>query len=67
LFSGLGVGLILTGLAFRSFMAFLAVYCTPSFNKKEKIFMTIAWVPKATVQVKILAKRKLVIFSETRD
>ncbi|XP_076824736.1 sodium/hydrogen exchanger 9B2-like [Clavelina lepadiformis] len=49
---GMGTALIFTGLAFRSVTAFLAVYWT-AFNMKEKVFMTVAWVPKATVQAAI--------------
>nr|XP_002126822.3 sodium/hydrogen exchanger 9B2 [Ciona intestinalis] len=49
---GLGTGLILIGLVFRSAVAFLSVYWSV-FNMKEKVFMTIAWLPKATVQAAI--------------
>ena len=48
--TGLGLGLILIGLAFRSACAFIVIYFS-HFNMKEKNFMTIAWTPKATVQV----------------
>ncbi|VDD75179.1 unnamed protein product [Mesocestoides corti] len=49
---GLGIASILVALTFRIFASVLAV--TPSPLKlKEKIFVSVAWIPKATVQAAI--------------
>ena len=38
------------GLVFRSTAAFLSGFGT-KLNKKEKLFVMLSWLPKATVQV----------------
>ncbi|GFR84744.1 mitochondrial sodium/hydrogen exchanger 9B2-like [Elysia marginata] len=49
---GLGLAVLSIGLGFRSLVAFLAVYGT-RLNFKERLFIPIAWLPKATVQAAI--------------
>lgn len=49
---GLGVVVLVIGLAFRSIVAYLAVMRT-DLNLKERLFVPIAWLPKATVQAAI--------------
>ena len=49
-FAGEGVAVLCIGLAVRCFVAFLAVFGT-NFNMKERFFIPLAWLPKATVQV----------------
>ena len=41
------------GLAFRALVSYLAVLGT-DLNFKERLFIPIAWLPKATVQVSIV-------------
>lgn len=49
-FLGFGVAIIAAGLVVRCSMAFIAV-CRSGLNLKEQIFVSLAWIPKATVQV----------------
>ncbi|RUS73417.1 hypothetical protein EGW08_018823 [Elysia chlorotica] len=49
---GLGIAALSIGLAFRCFVAFLAVLGT-DLSLKERLFIPIAWLPKATVQAAI--------------
>ena len=46
------VGVLLIGLVFRSIGVFLCILKT-EFDKKEKIFITLSYLPKATVQASI--------------
>ncbi|MBQ7641488.1 MAG: cation:proton antiporter [Acholeplasmatales bacterium] len=46
------VGLIFIALIFRSIGVIICIICT-KFNKKEKIFIIISYLPKATVQASI--------------
>uniref|UniRef100_A0A3P9I582 Cation/H+ exchanger transmembrane domain-containing protein n=1 Tax=Oryzias latipes TaxID=8090 RepID=A0A3P9I582_ORYLA len=48
---GLGLACISLGLLVRLFVTFLLVHHA-GFNLKEKLFITVAWLPKATVQVR---------------
>ena len=50
--AGLGFAVLLIGLVFRLLVSFLAVF-RAGFNMKEKLFIPLAWLPKATVQVSI--------------
>lgn len=52
LLSGLGMGALGIGLTVRIVVAYLAVMRT-NLNWKERLFIPLAWLPKATVQVKI--------------
>lgn len=47
-----GIGVIITGLIFRSIGTYLSLIGTP-LNVKEKLFCIVAYVPKATVQAAI--------------
>ena len=47
-FMGIGLGVFLFGLLFRSIASFLIGY-VKKFNFKEKLFCAFAWMPKATV------------------
>ncbi|XP_014835362.1 PREDICTED: mitochondrial sodium/hydrogen exchanger 9B2-like [Poecilia mexicana] len=47
---GLGVACILIGLLVRLLVTFLLVHLG-GFTLKEKLFIAVAWLPKATVQV----------------
>ena len=47
------VSVVALGLIARSLLAFLAVVCTRDFLLREKLFIPIAWLPKATVQAAI--------------
>lgn len=49
-FSALGLAALLIGLAVRLLFTFVAVL-RAGFNFKEKVFIALAWIPKATVQV----------------
>lgn len=49
---GLGIGIICIGLVFRTIGSFFSVTFS-GFNLKEKIFLCLAWIPKATVQAAI--------------
>ena len=47
---GLGIGIICIGLLVKIIASFISVsFC--GFNCKEKLFLSLAWIPKATVQV----------------
>ena len=50
---GLGVAVLAIGLAFRALVSYLAVLGT-DLSFKERLFIPIAWLPKATVQVSIV-------------
>uniref|UniRef100_A0A1A7WWZ9 Cation/H+ exchanger transmembrane domain-containing protein n=2 Tax=Iconisemion striatum TaxID=60296 RepID=A0A1A7WWZ9_9TELE len=52
---GLGMACILVGLLFRLLVTFLVVHFG-GFNLKEKVFIAVAWMPKATVQAAIGSK-----------
>ncbi|XP_038060272.1 sodium/hydrogen exchanger 9B2-like [Patiria miniata] len=49
---GLGLATLFIGLAARLLASFLAV-CRAKMNLKEKLFIALAWLPKATVQAAI--------------
>uniref|UniRef100_A0A3Q1EV12 Sodium/hydrogen exchanger 9B2-like n=1 Tax=Acanthochromis polyacanthus TaxID=80966 RepID=A0A3Q1EV12_9TELE len=55
LWSGLGMACILIGLVIRLLVTFLLVHYG-GFNLKEKFFIAVAWLPKATVQAAIGSK-----------
>lgn len=50
-FLGFGVAVLVSGLLVRCSVTFLAVLRS-GLNLKEQIFVSLAWIPKATVQVK---------------
>ncbi|XP_035771834.1 sodium/hydrogen exchanger 9B2-like [Neolamprologus brichardi] len=52
---GLGMACILIGLVIRLLVTFLLVHYG-GFNLKEKLFISVAWLPKATVQAAIGSK-----------
>ncbi|XP_041842141.1 sodium/hydrogen exchanger 9B2 isoform X2 [Melanotaenia boesemani] len=52
---GLGMACICTGLVVRLLVTFLLVHAG-GFNWKEKVFIAVAWLPKATVQAAIGSK-----------
>ena len=47
------IAIIILGLVARCIFAFLSVACVRDFFLKEKLFIPIAWLPKATVQAAI--------------
>ena len=47
---GLGIAVLCLGLTVRSIIAFIVAFRL-GLNWKEKFFIPIAWLPKATVQV----------------
>ncbi|XP_070185808.1 sodium/hydrogen exchanger 9B2-like isoform X2 [Littorina saxatilis] len=49
---GEGIAVLCIGLTVRCLVAFLAVFGT-NFNMKERLFIPLAWLPKATVQAAI--------------
>ncbi|XP_020352644.1 sodium/hydrogen exchanger 9B2 [Oncorhynchus kisutch] len=49
---GLGIGSLAIGLLVRVLFTFVCVLCA-GFNFKEKLFIALAWLPKATVQAAI--------------
>uniref|UniRef100_A0A2C9LYR2 Cation/H+ exchanger transmembrane domain-containing protein n=1 Tax=Biomphalaria glabrata TaxID=6526 RepID=A0A2C9LYR2_BIOGL len=49
---GLGIAVLVIGLVFRITVSFLSVFFT-NLNYKERLFVAMAWLPKATVQVYI--------------
>lgn len=51
-YSGLGLAVLVIGLAFRVVASLVSVLGL-GLNKKEKIFIPFAWLPKATVQAAI--------------
>ncbi|XP_067670981.1 sodium/hydrogen exchanger 9B2-like isoform X2 [Haliotis asinina] len=60
---GLGLATLGIGLAVRMVVSFLAVFFT-NLNKKERMFIPFAWLPKATVQAAIGAKAYEMAVSE---
>lgn len=48
--AGLGVASLLIALLVRVLFTYVCVLCA-GFNVKEKAFIALAWMPKATVQV----------------
>lgn len=48
---GLGVASLLIALLVRVLFTFVCVLCA-GFNMREKLFIALAWMPKATVQVR---------------
>lgn len=50
--AGLGITSILLSLMSRVFWTLMAVTCSP-FTWKERFFVAVAWIPKATVQAAI--------------
>ncbi|XP_045075032.1 sodium/hydrogen exchanger 9B2-like, partial [Coregonus clupeaformis] len=50
---GMGMACLATGLVTRVLFTFLMVFFG-GFNMKEKLFISMAWLPKATVQVSLL-------------
>ena len=63
---GIGVAVLFTGLLFRIAASYLAVGCG-NLTAKERMFIALAWLPKATVQAAVggdaldYAKNKLVV------
>ncbi|XP_029652209.1 sodium/hydrogen exchanger 9B2-like [Octopus sinensis] len=49
---GYGIATLCVGLLFRTLVAYLAV-CGTDLLRKEKLFVALAWLPKATVQAAI--------------
>ncbi|XP_045903850.1 sodium/hydrogen exchanger 9B2 isoform X1 [Micropterus dolomieu] len=49
---GLGIATLLIGLLVRLLFTFVCVFCA-GFNMREKVFIALAWMPKATVQAAI--------------
>uniref|UniRef100_A0A4W3JED1 Solute carrier family 9 member B2 n=1 Tax=Callorhinchus milii TaxID=7868 RepID=A0A4W3JED1_CALMI len=49
---GLGIATLIIALVIRIFVTFFMVLCA-GFSLKEKIFVSLAWIPKATVQAAI--------------
>ncbi len=49
---GLGVVVLVIGLTIRIIVSFFAVSCS-DLNLKERLFVALAWLPKATVQAAI--------------
>lgn len=47
---GLGIASLLIALLVRVLFTFVCVLCA-GFNMREKVFIALAWMPKATVQV----------------
>ncbi len=61
--AGLGVAVLFIGLSVRIIISFLAVFRL-GLNMKEKLFIPLAWLPKATVQVsmgKLLQEPQLLL------
>lgn len=48
--TGLGIASLLIALLVRVLFTFVCVLCA-GFNMREKVFIALAWMPKATVQV----------------
>lgn len=57
--SGLGVACISIGLVIRLLVTFLLVHFG-GFTLKEKLFIALAWLPKATVQVCVMYVKAVV-------
>ena len=49
--AGLGIASLLIALVVRLLFTYVCVLCA-GFNTKEKVFIALAWMPKATVQVR---------------
>ena len=49
---GLGIVSLLIGLVCRFIATFLSAQCS-KFNRREQLFISLAWLPKATVQAAI--------------
>lgn len=62
--SGLGLACIFIGLVIRLIVTFLLVHFG-GFNLKEKLFIAVAWLPKATVQVSASSLRKTINNKQT--
>lgn len=53
---GKAIAVLIIGLVVRVAVTYLVVYGN-NMNVKEKLFCTIAWLPKATVQVRLVKSR----------
>lgn len=60
--AGLGVSTLCVGLLVRVLVTF-GVVLFAGFNMKEKIFISLAWMPKATVQVSLDENVIEIVFS----
>lgn len=58
--TGLGIAALLIALTVRVLFTFVMVMCA-GFSFKEKIFIALAWMPKATVQVHQMSRYLLYI------
>lgn len=56
---GLGIATLLIALLVRILFTFVCVLCA-GFNMREKVFISLAWMPKATVQV-FLSSRLMIL------
>ena len=67
---GIGVAVLCIGLLFRIVASYLAVGCG-DLTPKERIFVSLAWLPKATVQAAVggqaLDKAKLLLKDGPKD
>ncbi|XP_075213979.1 sodium/hydrogen exchanger 9B2-like isoform X2 [Lycorma delicatula] len=61
---GKGIAVILCGLLFRVISCFIALFGT-NLNLKEKIFVNLAWLPKATVQAALASKALDTVYGQT--
>ena len=52
--TGYGLAVLAIGLVFRSIAAYLIVFGL-KLTFREKLFIAIVWLPKATVQVRVLS------------
>lgn len=50
--AGVGVGTLLIALTVRILVTYICVLCA-GFSVREKVFIALAWMPKATVQVRL--------------
>lgn len=50
--AGVGVGTLLIALTVRILVTYVCVLCA-GFTVREKVFIALAWMPKATVQVRL--------------
>lgn len=48
--AGVGIGTLLIALTVRILLTYVCVLCA-GFSVREKVFIALAWMPKATVQV----------------
>ena len=53
--SGLGIAVLAIGMALRLVVSFLAVFGL-NLTLREKFFIPLAWLPKATVQVNLVSQ-----------